>query len=64
MKNVPIMYIHTTICYMHQNYEFVHTLFKREAYFFCLIKLLFSKVRGDKQHCFSFVGSNLLIDIF
>ena len=51
---------------------------KEKTKFFCLIKLLFIKVRclinvnvrlilkgkGGKQHCLSFVGSNLGIEIF
>ena len=51
---------------------------KEKTNFFCLIKLLFIKVRclinvndrlilkenGGKQHCLSFVGSNLGVEIF
>ena len=51
---------------------------KEKTNFFCLIKLLFIKVgclinvnvwlilkeKGGKQHCLSFVGSNLGVEIF
>ena len=51
---------------------------KEKTNFICLIKLLFIKVRclinvnvrlilkdnGGKQHCLSFVGSNLGVEIF
>ena len=53
---------------------------KEKADFFCLIKLLFIKVRclinvnvsyeanlkvrGCKQHCLPFVGSNLEVEVF
>ena len=76
MKNVHVMYIHTAICT--KSTELFKLYSKEKNNFFCLIKLLFIKVRclinvnvrlilkdkGGKQHCLPFVGSNLGVEIF
>ena len=73
------MYIYTlqfAICT--KSMELLELYSKEKTNFFCLIKLLFIKVRclinvnvrlilkdkGCKQHCLSFVGSSLGVEIF